>query len=451
MSSKRQHMLKARSNRAELEHARKQVHSRSRNESTRPKRELRMSSWDLARSISMYDRRAFEERPLSWMGVRGTQYADTAYWSHTSGRWFETWGELVPEPTNVHDSFAVAIDLEGARLGYAPARYARYAHTYVSTLNSLGDRVLVPLRFRVDFARNLRLPIARALAAMPTLNEFSRHLPTDEELSKLFLPIWDALDEDVKVEIASNRYHLTKETLTAITGLRHLGPGIGLPEEPILQAVPRGISYFLRQQRLNARRADALERKARDDEIVSAFHDGWRQIDIARRLGVSDSVVHGALKKAGVNTRAQRVTPVQRRTNDEIVRMECAGRARWQIIYDLGVTAQTIARATAAAGLDAMPEAERELYWRGKSLERLELCRRAHDLEQSGTSVSAIAEQIETSVELTTIYLEDGRFVNDPGSSPDRLVAAREERFGRSTWRAIQDAEMLDLAGAPWR
>ena len=157
--SKRRHMEESRTARLELESRRADVHRRSGDEYRRPPRELRMSTWETARSISLYDDRAFEERPLTWMAVRGTPFADPTQFFYPPGRWAEAWGELVPEPMNSHDEFALAIDLDGARVGYASARYARYAHGYVSALNSLGSRVMVPLKYRCDHVVESRIVV----------------------------------------------------------------------------------------------------------------------------------------------------------------------------------------------------------------------------------------------------------------------------------------------------
>lgn len=459
ISSKRRHMEESRNARLELESRRTEVHRRSVDEYRRPARELRMSTWETARSFSLYDKRDFEERPLSWIAVRGTAFADPRHVFYTPGRWSEAWGELVPEPMNSQDESALAIDIDGVRIGYASARYARYAHSYVSALNSLGNRVMVPLKYRSDYARELRTLIARAFAALPTFAEFNKCLPTDDEYDKLLKPVWEALTDDVRLEISRDRFHLTERTLTELVALRHLAPEVGIPEVPRLQAVPRGVNYFLKQRRFDEYRAAERERELRDRQIIAAFQDGWRQIDVAEQLGLSTSVVNRVLKGAGVDTRSPRVNPEQRRLNDEIVSLANEGRTRREISDALDVSTRAVTKAATAAGATLRSEAGVNNYAREKMQGRLDRSLRAHELRMSGLARPAIAAQMGISDDSAKTYLSDGKFFHDPTSNPGRLAAARTIRSNgitesqvstRFERRAIRDANMLDLIGRVW-
>ena len=190
--AKRRHMRESKEARRELEAGRAATHRRSSDEYVRPTHELRMSTWEEARAVSVYDDRGFDDRPLFWAGVRGTAYTDPRRFFHPPGRWVETWGELVPEPFNAHDEYAVAVDLDGVRVGYASARYARYAHGYVSALNNQGRRVVVPLKYRSVYARELRTLLAQAFVALPTFGEFAKYLPSDDEYEEVLKPLWEA-------------------------------------------------------------------------------------------------------------------------------------------------------------------------------------------------------------------------------------------------------------------
>lgn len=281
---------------------RRNAHRRTPSEYERPDEILRIGTWETARSIDFDDPRDFDARPLTWMGVRGSWYCDPSRWFYPPNEWMETWGELVPEPFNRHDSTAVAIDLDGIRIGYAPASYSRYAHTCVCALNNRGFRVLIPLRYCSSHSSDLNLLLAHAYAALPTFREFDRILPTDEECAQLLQPLWDALEGSARAQINRDRYGLTDETLPHLIALRHLAPDVGLPPIPRLSAVTYQVDRFVKVQQ-------AEWRQQRDDQIIAAFREGWRKSDISKRHEVSYSVISRVLKEAGVDTRASRVTP----------------------------------------------------------------------------------------------------------------------------------------------
>ncbi|MBP2383756.1 helix-turn-helix domain-containing protein [Brachybacterium sacelli] len=442
-----------------LREMRAAVHKRTADEYVRPTGERRMSSWETARSISIGDRRDFSERPLSWMGVRGTKFHDPALLFHAPGTWHEVWGELVPEPFNPADDHALAVDLDGIRLGYASARYAYYAHPYVAALNGQGDGVFVPLQYRCDYDRYLEALIASAFVALPTFEEFEKLFPDDDSYLELLAPLWDALDDDVRAQIARDRFHLTEETLAAMIELRHLAPTAGIPYLPRVHAIPPGVDHFLHQKRLEADAAAARAREQRNRRTVSLFKEGWRQADIARELGVSSSTIAKTLRNAGVDTSAKREPPEQRVHGEKILRLINDGRTRREITAELGVSAYTVDKVAKEHGVTIRSEAGLNDYTRDRMHERLAVCRRALELQANGLSRAEIAEQLGTSKELTKSYLSDGRFFAEPTSNMERLDIAQAVRAngmtqaqaaGNAERRAIRDANMLDLIGKPW-
>ncbi|MEV0869348.1 helix-turn-helix domain-containing protein [Brachybacterium paraconglomeratum] len=446
--------------RRELLEARERTHRRLPHEYERPQRELRTTTWEVARTFPLDDDRDFNDIPLRWAGVRGALYADPSCWFHPPGTWVETWGELVPEPFNAHDDHALAIDLDGSRLGYASARYAYYAHAMIATLNSTGTRVLVPLQYRCDYDRRSKLLIASAFAAFPTFPELNKLLPSDEVYVRLLDPLWEALDEPVREQIARDGFHLTSDTLPHLIALRHRAPEAGLPSTVRLGAVPRGVERYLAEKRYERQRAEDARIRKRNETIVADFHDGWKQVDIARRQGVSPAVVSRALQKAGVDTRAPRIDPEQRRVRAEIVSLLKDGKSRREISEALGVSARTITIAAQDAGVDLPSDAGVNDYSRRKMRERLELCQQAVKLQSEGLTRAEIARRLEVSSDMAKLYLADGRFFTDPSANGDRLDAARHARATGMTAsqagtnqerRAIRDANMLDLIGDTWR
>lgn len=446
--------------REELLSARGRTHQRPQHEYERPQRELRTTTWEIARTFSLDDDRDFNDIPLRWAGVRGAMYADPSRWFHPPGTLVETWGELVPEPFNEHDDHALAIDLDGSRLGYASARYAYYAHARIAALNNTGARVLVPLQYRCDFERATGLLIASGLVALPTFGELDKLLPSDEEYARLLDLLWDALEEPAREQIVRDGFHLTTETLPYLIALRHLAPQAGIPSVVRLSAVPRGVDRYLADKRYERQKRETARIRQRNEKIVADFHDGWKQADIARRHGVSSGIVSRALKNAGVDTRAPRVNPEQRRIRTEIVSLLEGGKSRREISETLGVSHQTISAAADEAGIAIPSQAGVNDYSRAKMRERLEICRHALRLQAEGSSRAEIAQQLGVSKDTVKIHLADGRFFENPRGNPDRLDRARALRKVGATKgqlvssadrRALRDANMLDLIGKPWR
>lgn len=446
--------------REQLLDARKQAHQRPAHEYERPERELRTTTWEVARTFPLRDDRDFDEIPLKWAGVRGAMYADPSHWFHPPGPWVETWGELVPEPFNEHDDHAVAIDLDGSRLGYASARYAYYAHARIAALNNTGSRVLVPLQYRCDFERTSGLLIASGLVALPTFGELDSLLPSDEEYARLLDLLWEALEDPAREQIVRDGFHLTTDTLPYLIALRHLAPQAGLPLAVRLGAVPRGVERYLAEKRYERQKLESARIRQRNEKIVADFHDGWKQVDIARRHGVSSGIVSRALKKAGVNTRVPRVNPEQRRIRSEIVSLLEGGKSWREISETLGVSHQAISAAADEVGIAVPSQAGVNDYSRAKMRERLETCRHALRLQAEGSSRAEIAQQLGVSKDMVKTYLADGRFFENPRGNPDRLNRARALREVGATKgqlvssadrRGLRDANMLDLIGKPWR
>lgn len=455
-----QHLLRERREaHRELQDGRAAAHKRTVDEYLRPSGERRMSDWETARSVPLNDSRDFDERPLTRMGVRGSKYSDPRLRFHAPGRWHDLWGELVPEPYNPADDHALAIDLDGVRMGYAPASYAYYAHQYVAALNGIGDRVLVPVWYRFDYFSEVDAFVAAGFAALPTFGEFQKLFPDRETYIGLLAPLWDALGEEVRAQVARDRFHLTEETLAAMIELRHLAPTAGIPDLPRLQAVPPGFDHFLHQKRLEADAEAARAREARNRRTVALFKEGWRQADIARELGVSSSTIAKTLRNAGVDTSVNQESPEQRVLGEKILRLIDDGRSRREITAELGVSTYTVTKVAKEHGVTISSEAGLNDYTRDRMHERLSACRRAIELQSTGLNRTQIAKELGVSTAMAKSYLSDGRFFAEPRSNTERLETAQAVRAngmtqaqaaGNAERRAIRDANMLNLIGRSW-
>lgn len=439
---------------------RRNAHRRLPTEYEQPEQILRIATWDAARSIDPHDPRSFDERPLTWMGVRGAKFRDPARWFYPPNEWVETWGELVPEPFNKFDDHALAIDLDGINLGYAPRAYAEYAHPCITALNNNGFRILTPLRYQCEHDSTVDLLIANAYSVLPTLGELEKLLPTDEEYTKMLTPMWDALDPQVRAGILLGRPVLDVDTILPVLAQRHLAEGAGLPREPRLTAIPPGVDRFFSRKKAEQQQAEIEHRRRRDESIVAAFEEGWRQVRIAEKHNVSSSTVARVLRNAGVDTRTPRVNPVQRRERSQIIAMLERGLSRREISDALGVSNHTVAAAADEAGIAVPSQTGVNDYSRVKMRERLEICRRALRLQADGASRTEIAQQLGVSEDMAKKYLADGRFFENPRINTDRLDRARALReagakksqlITSADRRGLRDANMLDLIGKPWR
>lgn len=432
---------------------RQSVHHRPADEYIRPGLDLHMSTWEVADSISRFDQREFAERPLAWAGVRGATYADPALLHYAPGQWQRLWGELVPEPFNEHDPNAVAIDVDGVRIGYLSATYVRYAHTCICALNNRGFRVLVPVRYRTRYVRELKLFMVDAFVARPTFEEFDKLLPTQEECDALLQPLWDALEESVREQIARDRFRLTEETLAHLIDLRHMAPEVGLPAIPRLSAVSYEANKFVSKKLVPWR-------WKRDQRIVDAFEDGWRQVDISRMQGVSSNIVSRVLRDAGIDTSTPRVSPRQRQLRDQIVERLTQGSTRREAMEELGVSASEVSAAIKGAGISVPSRAGLNDYTRDSMRARLETCRRAVELADAGLTYAQIADTLEVGHSTIKTLLRDGRFFQDPTTNTDRLARAQAlwgsgAKHGQLSTaadkQALRDGNVLDLIGKPWR
>lgn len=95
------------------------------------------------RMAAEYDRsRPIEESDCYPKGITGQQYFAHA---HERLVYPVTFVELVPEPTNEHDSNAIFVRAQGQKIGYVPADRAAHLHSTVAFMRNEGIRCYVPL------------------------------------------------------------------------------------------------------------------------------------------------------------------------------------------------------------------------------------------------------------------------------------------------------------------
>ena len=293
-------------------------------EYVRPDSELRIVSWEQAREVSVSSDADFSLVPCFWAGVRGAHLVDGSLWNRPRGVEHEVWGELVPEPFNPHDHNAVAVDVDGIRVGYMGRRSAEHAHRHVSAFNCGGQRVMVPVRFCVvPSPRDSGLQV-NALAAFPTFQTYESYLPDAEESRAILTPLWEALDTPVRSKIGEDGFHLTKSTLAEIVRLCHLAPRSGVGAGTQLHAVPRALDLFLQGERArHGAERDRLQREriqAQGERCKALHEEGLTNGEIANRESISPQTVAKRLRAAGVPplkrasaTQSQQIRALHRR------------------------------------------------------------------------------------------------------------------------------------------
>lgn len=260
----------------------------------RPAGSKRVLSWEQARSVTRDDERSLDEVECFWMGLRGSQLNGASSLRYDYGVTHEIWGELVPEPLNPHDPTALAVDVDGVRVGYVSARAAEHMHWRVRELNSRGLAVEVPVRLTI-YAGDVS-----AMAALPTFKTWDEHLLEDHvEQARRLAPVWSHLSEGVRAQIIEDGFHLQPCTLEAfVSAADDLGiTGVGFPKRPVPEALPRSVGLLLTSIRHRHREEQRKKQQERDARVIELLATGMTHRAAADALGLSPSIVSSAVQR----------------------------------------------------------------------------------------------------------------------------------------------------------
>lgn len=303
-----------------------------------------------------------------WVGVRGVTYHQHAL-RRARGAPF---GKLVPQRNNPYDSTAIAINAEGAVIGYVPRAMAYVLYSQIGHLSHQGHPRQVPIRIQTN-PDNGNLS---AWVCVPTRKGIDKLVPI-KILHSNFLPLWDALPSALRETIAKDAFHLSDETGAALWGYTNHAPEFWLSGQFDAQNVDIGVTLALKRMRELRNRKVEQKRKRRNKNIVIDNHAGLTNAEIAVKHDVSKAVVYSVLKEAGLSA----VRPK-----------------------------------TAATGLT---ESHRKSI-----VGRAQRCIHAADLQVGGASRSEIASEMGTSVKTIEKYLPDGKFYREMSLNPGRKLAA---------------------------
>ncbi len=223
-------------------------------------------------------------RPVYWTKLR-LVYERALPKDVDSWRWFE----LVPEPGNPHDCDAVAVELDGVRVGYIAADLAYGLHGNIRYLNGDGRACYVP---------GVALGGESVYVALPTWATLERLVDRDLIATEL-AALWQALPRSARDQYAATRFQETRETAKQVVALRHVAPHAGLPVEPDPDRMPRVWDAFLRERKAEHARDVVAERNVR---VLALQAEGRTRAEIARSLGISTSTVSKVLSTQGGRT-----------------------------------------------------------------------------------------------------------------------------------------------------
>lgn len=382
-------------------------------EYVRPSGRLAMVSLELAAvEARPWDFRHLDDKAAYMMGVVGLDHNRAAVRARRHSEF--VWLELVPEPRNPHDHTAVAVDLEGVRIGYVAANVAYRMHPVVRYQNLDGSACFVPGAVLRGRAVQMVLPTYATLDSL-----------IDQDLIESELvSLWKALPDPTRSAIQADKFCLTDTTLAVVSDLRSVvAPHVDIPASADQYTSRIHLARFLasrsrefrealaiqraeekRMSRLRAERAK-LDRSLRDSRITDLARSGLSSQAIAMELGLPATIVRSVLKKAGV--------------------------------------------ASASTGHNSYSEATQG--------ERVARCAEALDMQRQGMTRAAIASAMGLAVDTVKLLLRDGRFYEVPEQFEERLSLAVHAHRGGWTRaaagspaerRAVNDAHALKLTRA---
>ncbi|TLM83643.1 hypothetical protein FDW83_09290 [Pseudarthrobacter sp. NamE2] len=315
--------------------------------------------------------------------VRGAIYHQPALVEFAQGQSLDV--ELVPEPGNPHDRWAVAFHVKGQRIGYLGSDFADEMHEFVAGHNRRGRAVYASGEARVRPEDGVKLA-AVFLPWWPEREAFQVDsgvhaecdtllaLLTDEARERVMQTSQNLSDEDARL-IRSKRSsapHLVwskrgGNQIPVALRLRLIDLDIARKEEE--RRVRDAARELAREAKRQERAAKAEAREALDESIRQLARKGLSKSGIAARLKCSETKVRSTLQRAGL---------------------------------------------TAANANDTSRN------------ERLDRANHALTLQKDGFTRKEIAQAFDCSFETVKGLLKDAKFFEDPSSDPGRQQRANE-------------------------
>jgi len=312
--------------------------------------------------------------------------------------------ELVPEPRNPWDNFAVAIDYDGQRIGYLPAADAGEFHDIVRTANRSGYALTTSAKLDVyNYEDGIdRIVPYLELPVHPGIRNVGARFGMRDEVSCLL----DEFDPDTRWKIIRERSSTDGELRRRLLALRHLAPSFTWPETA------------------SGRFSDSLDQYLRDLYFEERAGQSQRQ-DAERR---ARREAKDSEREAQATAKAAAKAAETERQQMMVLELMTQGHSGAHISRELGVSETFVRTVKQAVGQAIGVE-----WSKGKQDERVRNCHMAADMADEGLSRRQIADELKTQVDTVRLLLRDGRFYRDPQSRPTRLQLARLAREARAT------------------
>ncbi|MGP0224107.1 hypothetical protein [Paenarthrobacter sp. NCHU4564] len=336
--------------------------------------------------------------------VRGASYHQDVLGRFVDGQELEV--ELVPEPGNPHDPWAVAFHVKRRRIGYMASDHADGMHEYIAGHNRHGRGVYAAGKVRVRPEDGARL-VTVFLPWWPERDEFEEDSGVPAECDLLL----NALSQDERERIMQKSQDLSKADARLIRTKRHLAPHLVWKKSRSAR-IPNALRFRLIEL--------DRERRRREQELLQAAREEAREAKRQEKAAKAEAIIRAReileasichLARQGVGTAA-----IAREVNcsDSKVR-------------------STLQRAGLAAN-NANDVARNERLQRGQ---------RALILQKGGHTRNQIAQILGCGFDTVKDMLKDAKFFSEPASDTERLDRALAVREAGNYVKLADAAEHL--------
>lgn len=319
--------------------------------------------------------------------VRGTSYHQEGLRQCRDGMSLEI--ELVPEPGNPEDHWAVALHVDRKRIGYISAQDSGLWQDVVSVYNRRGMAV-----YAEGIVRSYDDGLIGVTAYLPGFSEAEKRmaeLGLFDECDRLIA----SLAPDARQRILNNgRYGLDESDVLLLQSKQHLAPSLNWR---------RGTGSHSDDRYPNAlyRRLITVDRIERERVAVER-EEARRAARLERQRAQTEKV------EAKANER--------KAFDQEILSLSAAGKTKSYIRSHLACSDFRINRVLTESGIARSADQNQD-----SKHERLTRGRRALQMQRDGITRKEIAAELGCSLETVKAILKDAKFYEDPESDPDRL------------------------------
>lgn len=347
--------------------------------------------------------------------VRGIAFHEESLRRFPDGQ--ELHFELVPEPGNPWDHWAVAVHAEGERIGYVAAADSGRWQDIVVAYNRREHAV-----YASGFVRAYGEGTVGATVLLPSFSD-TETLMDELGLFEECRRVTGSLPQEARKRILDRIHYLDDADVRLIRSRSHLAPSLNwqlgtgsYAEDRYPTALYR---YFIR-----------TDREEREQRKVAR--------DAARAVRVTEKQAAEAERKR----KREEQEEARRVFASEVVQMFQSGESRAGIARKYGCSSKRVSDTLAKAGYAPGPVipggASPAKYGTDARDERLAKAWQAMQMQRDGFLRREIAEELECTLLTVKILLRDAKFYEDPTTNPVRLSMLMRSR----------DQELEHLSGA---